>query len=495
MNASFRTNDIETIFHSRFVVREIWQELKKRQANADITVYRGQLMSNAEVELFRKSVGKLISMKSFLSTTLNDQLAKVFAGFDSNDTSKDLASILFVIKADPKQSNQNMRPFGDIGDISQFGGSEKEILFMMGSVVRIIDVKQDDNKNWTVSMSLCNQEDIELYRLFCWLKTDQHRNEIDDSPEYNFVDLLLAMEMPNEAYKFCWKLLLKYRSHSPQNNQLAKCYYMLGRTMLLLGSPPSTNSLYLKKSLSYFGKALSNINETTTNCCVLRRNVHHSRGNVYRTLSEFKKALNAYIIAMVYYSESIGMQHRLTANLYVDLGQTYFEKQDLCGALFYYKRAQDVASKTLHDTHPDMGIFHMRLVTVYAAMDEKDQFNALNIDLTSLLNGISPLLQTCAILSIIYAYKDSINTFETKKNIMHGDETIEYPDIKPIWSSEPKIIEYSCPWCSNEIWIYRQVDFLKGCPCFRCLNTIIQSRVTDSKMAVLLRFYIYIYGH
>ena len=39
VNKSFRTNDVETIFHSRFVIREMYQQLMTRQMNSIVRVY------------------------------------------------------------------------------------------------------------------------------------------------------------------------------------------------------------------------------------------------------------------------------------------------------------------------------------------------------------------------------------------------------------------------------------------------------------------------
>ena len=536
VNNSFRTNDVETIFHSRFVVREMHQQLMKRQVDSAIRVYRGQRMSNTEAELLSNSIDKLVSMKSFLSTSLDRKVAEIFAGIESNNINEEIAFVIFIIDAISNESNKILRPFGDITDISHFKGAEKEILFMVGSVFRITNVAQDFSKRWIISMTMCDQEDVELNKILSWLKDEQNINGANDDPYYDFATLLLAMGMPNEAQKFCQNLRHKYSLFPPKNDERAKCYYMLGKAALLLGleksndsrseiasdlenssrdernkngqsrncfacfswplskifkvrrslhsasAPPTTcEASHFIESLQCFEKALANIDKTAANYYFLIGSIHHSTANAYRALNNFKRALAYYEMALVYYRRSIGMTHRLIAELYADFGRMYFEKKQLRKALDYHRRALDVAQKILPNTHPEMGVFHIGLAVVYVEMGQKDQalFHldiAANIDLTSFPNGKPPLSSYYAALDIFYEHKESVSNFQASKDSTHSRRTNQPQTVKPSRLPRFEVIFYRCPWCHSDVWIYRAFGFCKGSPCFQCLRRIFTLR-------------------
>jgi hypothetical protein len=62
LNESLRTQNIDLLFGLRFLIR----------------LYRGQLISDEELDILKQSKGKLISMNSFFSTTLNRQVGLFF---------------------------------------------------------------------------------------------------------------------------------------------------------------------------------------------------------------------------------------------------------------------------------------------------------------------------------------------------------------------------------------------------------------------------------
>lgn len=556
VNNSFRTNDVETIFHSRFVIREMHQQLMKRQIDSAIRVYRGQRMSNTEAELLGDSIGKLVSMKSFLSTSLDLIVAEIFAGIESSNTDEEIAFVIFIIDAIPSESNKTLRPFGDITDISYFATAEQEILFMVGSVFRITNVAQDLNRRWIISMTMCDQEDIELNKIFSWVKDEQNINGTDGNPYYDFAALLLAMGKLDEAQNFCHNLLHEYSLFPPKNNELATCYYMLGKAAVLLGLEKSYNSgseiapdlekLYRDKhtkndqnrnyfacfswakskffkdrrylhsasspltslesshfveSLQCFEKALANIDKTAANYHFLVGSIHHLQANAYRTLTDFKRALVYYEMALVSYSKSIGMTHRLIAELYADFGRMYLEKKHLRKALDYHQRALDVAQRVLPDAHPEMGIFHMGLAVVYAEMGQNDQAllhidAVVSIDLTSFPNGKPPLSSYYAALDMFYEHKESLNTFQTNRDNIPSRRTIQPPTIKRSRLPRPEAIFYLCPWCHQNVWIYRAFVFCKGSPCFQCLSGkfTLRSPQTNPNITLYLDYLIGYHG-
>lgn len=548
VNKSFRTNDVETIFHSRFVIREMYQQLMTRQMNSIVRVYRGQRMRNIEADLLGESIGKLVSMKSFFSTSLDRKVAEIFGGIESENTDEETAFVIFIIDAIPSETNKTLRPFGDITDISYYDTAEKEILFMVGSVFRITNVAQDFNKRWIISMTLCDQEDIDLNKIFSWLKDKQNINGADNNPYYEFATLLLAMDMPNEAQKFCDNLLQKYSLFLPKNNELAKCHYLLGKAALQLGLektynswsdisshlekiwrdedrnnnhnrkcfacipwsklksskkrkhlhyaspvPTSFESSHFVESLQCFERALANIDKTAVNYSFTIGSIYHSTANAYRALTNFKSALVNYKAALVHYKESLGMTHRLIAELYADFGRMYYEKGDLRKALDYHQRALNIVQNILPDVHAEIGIFHMSLAVVYVEMGKKDRalfhiYETAKIDLAAFPKDTPPLSLYYGSFDVFYEHKESLDSFQMNKDNKYTIHTIQRPAAKRSRSLQPEIILYLCPWCHQRVWIYRAFAFCKGSPCFQCLRRIFTLR--PPRMESNMRLYL-----
>ncbi|CAF1412412.1 unnamed protein product [Adineta ricciae] len=398
---------------------------------------------------------------------------------------------------------------------------------MVGAVFRITNVAQDFSKRWIISMSMCEQEDVELNKLFSWLKDKQNTDETHDDPYQEFAALLLTMDMANEAQKFCHHLLYKYSLFPPENNELAKCYYMLGHAQMILGFKESSSvrlelpsdvenrpkpnyfacfswlklkcfkdrrytssaslplmspdPLHFVESLRCFEKALTSIDKTAANYRFVLGKIYHARANAYRELNHFKKALASYKVALRYYRINTRMEHRWVAELYADLGRLYYEEKHLAKALDYYQRALDVAQKNLSDIHPEMGVYHMGLAIVYAAMGQNEQAmlhidRVANVDAFSYPIGEPPLSPYYRALDAFYEHKESLNTFHANKNNGDARRITRPPIVKQSRSTRPNVIYYQCPWCHSAVWIYRAFFFCKGSPCFDCLGRMFTLR-------------------
>ncbi|CAF3920501.1 unnamed protein product [Rotaria sp. Silwood1] len=78
INKALRLQNIELLFLLRFFMRDIHRELTNNQCQSLVKVYRGQLIASDEIDILKNSIGDLISMKSFLSTSLDRQKAAFY---------------------------------------------------------------------------------------------------------------------------------------------------------------------------------------------------------------------------------------------------------------------------------------------------------------------------------------------------------------------------------------------------------------------------------
>ena len=125
LNKSLRTQNIDLILLFGFFIRDIHkqlEQLQQAQSTQMIRVYRGQLMSSEEVAMLISCEGQLISMNSFLSTTLDHQLALFLLGEGCLEVG--LQRVLFEIDLGPNVPTT--KPFADISEKSFFP-DEQEI--------------------------------------------------------------------------------------------------------------------------------------------------------------------------------------------------------------------------------------------------------------------------------------------------------------------------------------------------------------------------------
>lgn len=167
LNRALRNFNIYQLFLFRFFIRDIHAQLlllKSPSLLSSQTVYRGQSISQIELDTLRQSVNKIISMNSFLSTSFKRDVC-LFMLANGDDSRR---RALFEINLDPTTTARS-KPLADITNESAIQ-DEEEVLFMLGSIFRINHVFQQDDGVWIIQMSLCTDDDHELKPLFQHLK-------------------------------------------------------------------------------------------------------------------------------------------------------------------------------------------------------------------------------------------------------------------------------------------------------------------------------------
>ena len=166
LNKALRTQNIETIFKFRFFIQDLHYHIKKLYdiyltqhqpiSTHKLRLYRGQNLHTNELNILLKNVGGLISMNTFLSATMNEQLAMLFAELDPHSAeSASMRSVLFTI--DIQDISQETTPFAPIQSFSCYD-EEEEILFDMGAAFKVLGV-QEVNGIWYVHLQLSKAAD------------------------------------------------------------------------------------------------------------------------------------------------------------------------------------------------------------------------------------------------------------------------------------------------------------------------------------------------
>ncbi|CAF1043264.1 unnamed protein product [Didymodactylos carnosus] len=159
LNRAFRTENIDEIYKFRYFIPGLHSQLKELHRNyisslfndeKYLTVYRGQFLFKGELLKLKKNIGQLISFNTFLSSTLNRQVALLYTGGDAKQPRKE--SVLFEMKIHQRKCH---KPFSDISNHGYYE-DEKEVLISTGAVFRIISVERlkenADGTIWNVSL-------------------------------------------------------------------------------------------------------------------------------------------------------------------------------------------------------------------------------------------------------------------------------------------------------------------------------------------------------
>ncbi|CAF4187211.1 unnamed protein product [Adineta steineri] len=143
LNRALCGHNINEIFVWRLFISDLDRNLRqlcsKQMDSQSRCVFRGQMLHKYDLRKQAKSVGKLIAMTSFLSTSLDHNVAKRFAG-DANAYlyAHPVVYKIFV------ESNNSKIVCADISKLSQFE-AEQEQLFSIRSMFRIERVEDSGN--------------------------------------------------------------------------------------------------------------------------------------------------------------------------------------------------------------------------------------------------------------------------------------------------------------------------------------------------------------
>lgn len=173
------------LFPCRFFIKDLFHQLQQQQQMQQpftpLRVYRSQLVSSEELDVLMSLKGHIISMNSFLSTTLNKKVALFFLGDLGHARDDELCPVLLEIDLQP--CSDNRVPIADISGKSEF--SEEEVLIMLNALFRIQNLTYDSRTAiWVVQMSFCNSDDPYLQQM----------------PQYNMIASTMSL-MSDDHYR------------------------------------------------------------------------------------------------------------------------------------------------------------------------------------------------------------------------------------------------------------------------------------------------------
>ncbi|CAF1404610.1 unnamed protein product [Adineta ricciae] len=391
LNKALRVQNIDILFLFRFFIVDLQQQLAKYRCTTPIRLYRGQKMCKDEVQMLRNSIGQFVSFNSFLSTSIYSSVAHKFL----MQTSGDGERVLFQIDADPTIST---KPFADITQRSHFC-NEKEVLIMLGSICRIIDVCINDEQIYVVQMTLCSDDDHHLKNIFEYMKSLHGGGEKN---LLSFGNVLAEMGRFDEAEKYYFRLL---KHLSADNPNIARCYHGLGNI--------ADEKDDYDASLEWHQKSLQ------IRTAVLRADHPHlaanyiSIGCAFFNQADYQQAFESFEKAHDIIETAFGARHPDVAMCLNNMGCVYEREQKYITALRYHEKALRIRLKCLPEYHPDVAQSYHNIGNVYRALREYDVAlenyqKALEIKFKSLPSDHRDIALTLENIGNVYNDKDNL---------------------------------------------------------------------------------------
>ncbi|CAF1212361.1 unnamed protein product [Adineta steineri] len=369
LNQAFRVENITMLLLCRFFIRDIHQRISDlgelTSVNENMTCYRGQLMSRDEIDLLRRSVGSIISMKTFFSTTLNKQNALIRVDVpDHNSSVNNIEPVFFEITI---QCNKlYMRePFANISAESSFP-DEQEILFSIGSLFRINEVLNEEGKFWKINLIYMPKFESPL------LKNDgnylntiyKHMKGHEVYTRSDMGKVLHESGKLNEAESY-YRQMIDYVSQlDPQ--VLQQLYYHL------LTGEVYEHSGQLKKAYQKYEKAWSTLMVMTNGKgdVDVTPEIFMNIGNILLIISQgqneplefYKKALNIYQGMLPSGHPKIGVGRLKIADYYRNRSQFQL-------ALNEYEDCRQIFVRSLPFDHVNIGLTYYGMALCYLMID------------------------------------------------------------------------------------------------------------------------------
>ncbi|CAF3828049.1 unnamed protein product [Rotaria sp. Silwood1] len=373
-------------------------------------------MSKQELDVLQQSKGRLISMNSFLSTSLCRQKSLSFISSEHDD----LCRVLFEIDVDPR-SSYGAKPFANISSQSKFV-NEQEILFMIATVFRLVDIHQE-NKITVIQMKLCNgnyDHDMELL-----LEHMQKESEAYDEC-LSLGHILHNAGMYDKAEQFYNRMLNELPNDHPK---IASLWGSIGLVKRAKGQ--------LEISFQWFNRSFKKYEQMGDRQGLAR--CLQNLANIHQTKGEFDQAINKYNQALKIFQELPGDQNTWVAKCFHNLGVIYTRQCRFTEAVQCYKDALNIRETILPHTHHEIGMTLLNMGNVCCANDDYDQAlryfeRALGIFTISLPSEHPSIATIYCNMGVAYLlrssdYQQSLVFLNRAASIYHSTLPPDHPNI------------------------------------------------------------------
>ncbi|CAM4845904.1 unnamed protein product [Rotaria magnacalcarata] len=249
---------------------------------------------------------------------------------------KDIVGVIFIMTIDQSKLSTSNTPFAMIDEHSAIP-SEKEILFAMHTVFRVVEIKQTakNNRLWEVHLTITDDNDPQLSTL-----TNCIKEEIRGSTGWHRMGQLMLKVGHFDQAEELYQELLKNASTDSDG---AHIYHQLGYLKDQQGKYPEAVKFY-EKALEIKWKTLPEDDASLAP-------TYGAIGIVYDSMGEYSKALEFYEKALKIKEISLPPTHPDLATSYNNTATAYYGMDQYSKALSYLEKALTIYQNSLPPTH------------------------------------------------------------------------------------------------------------------------------------------------
>ena len=246
VNAVLRSKDIQKIFTHRTLIRDVEQCLiswhTKQQIEWDMLlpmhVYRGQKTSKQELQFWQSNIGSIITMNSFISTSMDEQIAEVFTETFYNDDNDD-EETLFTIWLDEQIAPKAIFAYLYHADCDP---DDHEILFSLRTLFRIDRVQyREENSQWSINLTVVDDTYQDVQRLITpWKTSILKENHFSSQSLGNSLIYIHDLSADNDAFlsfQLTLDIILRLeRNRFARDEMLSMCRSRFAHDRLILSA-------------------------------------------------------------------------------------------------------------------------------------------------------------------------------------------------------------------------------------------------------------------
>ena len=348
LNKALRVRNMDVLLLFRFFLSDIQHQLIKNQPTQNLHLYRAQLLTDEQFQLFKQSIGGFLLINTFLSTTADRDLSLSYLDAMDKSDEYQMHRVLFEVDADPHL--EGIQPFANIIWLS-FCFGQQEILMMPGSIFRITQIDDKNNSIPIVRLVLCSDNDQDLTNAFEHVKKEY--NPKDKMDLFSFGHILCDMGNYDDAKKF----YLRFLDDLPSDHQdLLTCYQTLGDVAADKGE--------CDLSLEWYEKLHELLARTLKSDDARLADSHSIIGNIYWKKNDLKHALDSLNKALVIYKKVYDENNLILAQCLEKIGMIYEKEKKYFQALNYYDKSLTIHQKALPADHPDLARAHSKVANI-----------------------------------------------------------------------------------------------------------------------------------